>query len=89
MGRAAYVAFGRSCGSEPRETLYRRRRCENDGQVGRTAGLCAVVPAARKASASGSTTMKRFEASRFAEEVGVLDVETVTDWEIQEYAAHL
>jgi glutamine synthetase len=33
--------------------------------------------------------MKRFEASRFAEEVGELDVETITDWEIQEYAAHL
>jgi glutamine synthetase len=34
-------------------------------------------------------TMKRFEVARFAESVGVLDVEVVTPWEIEEYAAHL
>jgi glutamine synthetase len=34
-------------------------------------------------------TMKRFELERFAEEVGELDVETVSEWEVQEYAAHL
>jgi glutamine synthetase len=33
--------------------------------------------------------MKRFEAERFAEAVGELDPETVTEWELQEYAAHL
>jgi glutamine synthetase len=49
----------------------------------------ALVEALGKPLVSTFVTMKRFEASRFAEEVGVLDVETVTDWEIQEYAAHL
>ncbi len=34
-------------------------------------------------------TMKRFEVERFAEAVGELDVEVVTEWELQEYAAHL
>ena len=34
-------------------------------------------------------TMKRFELGRFAQEVGELDVETVSEWEVQEYAAHL
>ena len=33
--------------------------------------------------------MKRFEVERFAEAVGELDVEVVTEWEIEEYAAHL
>ena len=33
--------------------------------------------------------MKRFEVERFAESVGELDVEVVTSWEIDEYAAHL
>jgi glutamine synthetase len=33
--------------------------------------------------------MKRFEAERFDEAVGELDVETVTVWELEEYAAHL
>ena len=33
--------------------------------------------------------MKRFEVERFDEAVGELDVETVTEWEIEEYAAHL
>jgi len=33
--------------------------------------------------------MKRFEVERFAEAVGELDVETVSDWEVNEYAAHL
>ena len=33
--------------------------------------------------------MKRFEVERFAQEVGTLDPETVSDWEIEEYAAHL
>jgi glutamine synthetase len=33
--------------------------------------------------------MKRFEVERFAEEVGKLDVETVSAWEIEEYASHL
>lgn len=33
--------------------------------------------------------MKRFEVQRFAEAVGELDVETVSEWELEEYAAHL
>jgi glutamine synthetase len=33
--------------------------------------------------------MKRFEVDRFRQAVGELDVETVSDWEIREYAAHL
>ena len=33
--------------------------------------------------------MKRFEVERFTEAVGELDVETVTQWEIEEYASHL
>ena len=33
--------------------------------------------------------MKRFEVERFTEAVGALDVETVSQWEIDEYAAHL
>ncbi len=33
--------------------------------------------------------MKRFEAERFAGEVGEIDVEVITQWEIDEYAAHL
>jgi len=33
--------------------------------------------------------MKRFEVERFAEAVGELDVETVSEWELEEYAAHL
>ena len=33
--------------------------------------------------------MKRFEVERFAEAVGELDVEVVSQWEIEEYAAHL
>ena len=33
--------------------------------------------------------MKRFEVERFAEAVGELDLETVTAWEMEEYAAHL
>ncbi len=33
--------------------------------------------------------MKRFEAERFNEAVGELDVEAVSQWEIDEYAAHL
>jgi glutamine synthetase len=33
--------------------------------------------------------MKRFEVERFAEAVGELDVEVVSEWEIEEYAAHL
>ncbi len=33
--------------------------------------------------------MKRFEASRFEAEVGVLDLETVSAWEVEEYARHL
>jgi glutamine synthetase len=33
--------------------------------------------------------MKRFEAERFAREVGELDPEVVSAWEIEEYAAHL
>ena len=33
--------------------------------------------------------MKRFEVERFAKDVGELDVEVVTPWEIEEYAAHL
>jgi hypothetical protein len=33
--------------------------------------------------------MKRFEVERFTEAVGELDVETVSDWELEEYAAHL
>ena len=33
--------------------------------------------------------MKRFEVERFNEAVGELDVEVVSQWEIEEYAAHL
>ncbi len=33
--------------------------------------------------------MKRFEVERFAEEVGELDPEVVTEWELAEYAFHL
>ncbi len=33
--------------------------------------------------------MKRFEVQRFEEAVGELDVESVSAWEIEEYAAHL
>lgn len=33
--------------------------------------------------------MKRYEVERFAEAVGELDVETVSEWELAEYAAHL
>ena len=33
--------------------------------------------------------MKRFEVERFAEQVGELDVEVVSQWELEEYAAHL
>jgi glutamine synthetase len=33
--------------------------------------------------------MKRFEVERFSEAVGELDVEVVSEWEIEEYAAHL
>jgi len=33
--------------------------------------------------------MKRFELERFVESVGELDVETVSIWEVEEYAAHL
>ena len=34
-------------------------------------------------------TMKRFEVERFEEAVGELDVGSVSEWEIEEYAAHL
>ncbi len=34
-------------------------------------------------------TMKRFELERFIEVVGELDLETVSEWEVEEYAAHL
>ncbi len=33
--------------------------------------------------------MKRFEVERFTQEVGALDPEVVTEWELEEYAAHL
>ena len=33
--------------------------------------------------------MKRFEVERFQEAVGELDVEVVSEWEIEEYASHL
>ena len=33
--------------------------------------------------------MKRFEVERFTEAVGEVDVEAVSQWEIDEYAAHL
>jgi glutamine synthetase len=33
--------------------------------------------------------MKRYEVERFGQEVGDLDVESVSEWELQEYAAHL
>jgi glutamine synthetase len=33
--------------------------------------------------------MKRFEVERFSEAAGELDVETVTAWEVEEYAFHL
>lgn len=34
-------------------------------------------------------TMKRFEVERFDRAVGELDVETVSEWEVEEYASHL
>jgi glutamine synthetase len=34
-------------------------------------------------------TMKRFEVERFAEAVGVLDLDVITEWELEEYAFHL
>jgi glutamine synthetase len=33
--------------------------------------------------------VKRFEVQRFAEAVGDLDVDHVTEWELEEYASHL
>jgi glutamine synthetase len=33
--------------------------------------------------------MKRFEVERFAQEVGEVDPEVVTEWELEEYATHL
>jgi glutamine synthetase len=33
--------------------------------------------------------VKRFEVQRFAEAVGVLDVDHVTEWELEEYASHV
>ena len=33
--------------------------------------------------------VKRFELERFRESVGELDVETVSEWELEEYATHL
>ena len=33
--------------------------------------------------------MKRFEVERFTEAVGELDLEVISEWEIQEYASHL
>ena len=33
--------------------------------------------------------MKRFEVERFGQEVGELDPEVVSAWEVEEYAAHL
>jgi glutamine synthetase len=33
--------------------------------------------------------MKRFEVERFGQEVGELDPEIVSAWEVEEYAAHL
>ena len=33
--------------------------------------------------------MKRFEVERFEEAVGTFDPEVVTEWEVEEYAAHL
>ena len=33
--------------------------------------------------------IKRFEAQRFADEVGELDRDVITEWEVREYAAHL
>jgi glutamine synthetase len=33
--------------------------------------------------------LKRFELERFKESVGDLDVETVSEWELEEYASHL
>jgi glutamine synthetase len=42
-----------------------------------------------KSLVSTFVAMKRFEVERFTEAVGELDVEVVTQWEIDEYAAHL
>ena len=33
--------------------------------------------------------MKRFEVERFTEAVGALDLEVVSEWEVEEYASHL
>jgi glutamine synthetase len=42
-----------------------------------------------KSLVSTFVAMKRFEVERFTEAVGELDVEAVSQWEIEEYAAHL
>jgi glutamine synthetase len=59
------------------------------------AALDALEADERLADALGSqlvatfVAMKRFEVERFAEQVGTLDPEEVSAWELEEYAAHL
>jgi glutamine synthetase len=49
----------------------------------------ALVEAVGPQLVSTFTTIKRLEAERFADAVGELDVETVSAWEVHEYASHL
>ena len=52
-------------------------------------------PTRGSSSSSGSelvstfVAMKRFEVERFTEAVGELDLEVVSEWEVEEYASHL
>jgi len=48
-----------------------------------------LVDALGPALVSTFVTMKRFEAERYRDAVGTFDVETITSWELEEYAAHL
>ncbi len=49
----------------------------------------ALVEAVGHQLVSTFVAMKRFEVERFAEAVGALDPEVVSEWEIEEYASHL
>ena len=49
----------------------------------------ALVEAVGPQLVSTFVAMKRFEVERFAEAVGALDPEVVSEWEIEEYASHL
>ena len=51
-----------------------------------TRGSSSARPGARRRH---FVAMKRFEVERFTEAVGELDLEVVSEWEVQEYASHL